>query len=114
MIKLIDETLPGRGLDYDGVVSCEATSLKLYLGHRGRVELLVVHQREGHELSLLARHSLRDGGRSHAGIQIGYALPISSYLKGYIQVFNGYGASLLDYNHRQTRIGIGISMMQWL
>jgi len=41
MIKLIDETLPGRGLGYDGVVSCEATSLKLYLGHRGRVELLV-------------------------------------------------------------------------
>lgn len=82
--------------------------------YAGRVELLVVHQREGHELSLLARHSLRDGGRSHAGIQIGYALPISSYLKGYIQVFNGYGASLLDYNHRQTRIGIGISMMQWL
>lgn len=41
MIKLIDETLPRRGIDYDGVVSCEATSLKLYLGHRGRVELKV-------------------------------------------------------------------------
>lgn len=41
MIKLIDETLPLRGLSYDGVVSCEATGLKLYLGHRGRVELKV-------------------------------------------------------------------------
>jgi putative selenium metabolism hydrolase len=41
MIKLIEETLPKRGLDFDGVVSCEATSLKLYLGHRGRVELQV-------------------------------------------------------------------------
>ena len=41
MTKLISETLPARGLDYDGVVSCEATSLKLYLGHRGRVELQV-------------------------------------------------------------------------
>jgi putative selenium metabolism hydrolase len=41
MIKLIDETLPERGLHYDGVVSCEATGLKLYLGHRGRVELKV-------------------------------------------------------------------------
>ncbi|MHC1760940.1 MAG: M20/M25/M40 family metallo-hydrolase [Negativicutes bacterium] len=41
MTKLIDETLPKRGLGYDGVVSCEATSLKLYLGHRGRVELKV-------------------------------------------------------------------------
>ena len=41
MIQLIDKTLPERGLEYDGVVSCEATSLKLYLGHRGRVELKV-------------------------------------------------------------------------
>ncbi|QEK11721.1 M20/M25/M40 family metallo-hydrolase [Crassaminicella thermophila] len=41
MIKLLDETFPKRGLDYDGVVSSEATSLKLYLGHRGRVELKV-------------------------------------------------------------------------
>ena len=41
MIKLIDETLPAHGIDYDGVVSCEATGLKLYLGHRGRVEVKV-------------------------------------------------------------------------
>jgi putative selenium metabolism hydrolase len=41
MIKLVDETLPAKGIDYDGVVSCEATSLKLYLGHRGRVELKI-------------------------------------------------------------------------
>lgn len=41
MLKLLDETLPAKGLGYDGVVSCEATSLKLYLGHRGRVELQV-------------------------------------------------------------------------
>lgn len=41
MIKLIDETLPQKGLTYDGVVSCEATGLKIYLGHRGRIELKV-------------------------------------------------------------------------
>ena len=82
--------------------------------YAGRMELLLIHQKEGHELSLLARHSLRGGSRSHGSIQIGYAMPISSYLKGYVQLFNGYGASLLDYNHRQTRIGLGISMVQWL
>ena len=40
-IKLIDETLPAKGLTYDGVISSEASSLKLYLGHRGRVEIRV-------------------------------------------------------------------------
>lgn len=82
--------------------------------YAGRMDLVLIHQDEGREFSLLARHSLRGGSRSHGSVQLGYAMPISSYLKGYVQVFSGYGASLLDYNHRQTRIGIGISMVQWL
>jgi len=41
MIGLYEDTLPSRGLKVDGVVSCEATSLKIYCGHRGRVELNV-------------------------------------------------------------------------
>ena len=41
MIKLLEDTFPKEDITYDGVVSCEATSLKLYLGHRGRVELKV-------------------------------------------------------------------------
>lgn len=41
MLGLFEHTLPERGYGVDGVVSCEATSLKLYLGHRGRVELNV-------------------------------------------------------------------------
>ncbi|WP_094606563.1 Succinyl-diaminopimelate desuccinylase [Sporomusa silvacetica DSM 10669] len=41
MIKLVEETLPEKGITFDGVVSCEATGLKLYLGHRGRVELKI-------------------------------------------------------------------------
>lgn len=41
MIGLYEDTLPKKGLIVDGVVSCEATSLKIYCGHRGRVELNV-------------------------------------------------------------------------
>ena len=41
MVGLYEQTLPARGLPVDGVVSCEATSLKIYCGHRGRVELNV-------------------------------------------------------------------------
>lgn len=41
MKYLCGTTLPQKGLDYDAVVSSEATSLKLYLGHRGRTEYLI-------------------------------------------------------------------------
>ena len=41
MIKLCEDTLSSHNINFGAVVSCEATSLKLYLGHRGRVELNV-------------------------------------------------------------------------
>ncbi|MCB2294111.1 M20/M25/M40 family metallo-hydrolase [Clostridium algoriphilum] len=40
MIHLIDKTFPAKGINYDAMVSSEATSLKIYCGHRGRVEFL--------------------------------------------------------------------------
>jgi putative selenium metabolism hydrolase len=40
MMHLIDKTFKEKGLDYDAMVSSEASSLKLYCGHRGRVEFL--------------------------------------------------------------------------
>ena len=49
MIHLIDKTFPEKGLTYDAMVSSEATSLKLYCGHRGRVEMLAtVYGRTSH------------------------------------------------------------------
>ena len=49
MLHLINMTLPQKGLTYDAMVSSEATSLKLYCGHRGRVEMLItVHGRTSH------------------------------------------------------------------
>jgi len=49
MLHLVDKTLPEKGLSYDAMVSSEATSLKLYCGHRGRVEMLItVYGRTSH------------------------------------------------------------------
>ncbi len=49
MLYLINRTFPKEGLSYHAMISSEATSLKLYCGHRGRVELLVtVYGRTAH------------------------------------------------------------------
>ena len=40
-IKLCEEALPAHGIEPDAMVCCEPSSLKLMLGHRGRMEIRV-------------------------------------------------------------------------
>ncbi len=79
----------------------------------GRGDVLVVRRVRDHEISLLARHSLRGGGRSHGALELGWVFPIRRDLRGYLQIFHGYGESLIDYNASSTRIGLGISLLEW-
>ena len=79
----------------------------------GRAEVVGVYRRGGHEWALTLRNSMRIG-HGHGAAGLDYSFPISSYLKAHLQLFHGYGASLIDYNHRQTRIGLGVSLVQWL
>ena len=33
-------------------------------------------------------------------------------LRWYVQLFSGYGETMLDYNHRQTSLGLGFTLFQ--
>ncbi len=79
----------------------------------GRADATLVYNKGGHELALMARHSLRSGDRSHGAVQLDWGFPINNLLRGHVQVFDGYGESLIDYNHRATYIGLGISLLEW-
>ena len=79
----------------------------------GRGDMTLVHRRGGHEFALMARHSLRGGERSRGALQFDWGFPIHNTLRGHVQVFDGYGESLIDYNHRATSVGLGISLLEW-
>ena len=79
----------------------------------GRGDAMLVYNRNGHEVSLTGRHSLRRGDRSHGSLQLDWGFPISQLLRGHLQVFDGYGESMIDYNHRATYVGVGVALLEW-
>ena len=79
----------------------------------GRGDLLLVHRRGRNEFALAARHSLRGGDGSRGAVQFDWGFPITDVLRGHVQVFDGYGESLIDYDHRATYIGLGVSLLEW-
>lgn len=47
-------------------------------------------------------------------IEMGVTFPLWGRVTGYLQYFNGYGESLIDYNFAQQRIGLGIAITSLL
>lgn len=60
------------------------------------------------------RNNLRFHGDNKGAVKLGVSFPINNYVKGMVQYFNGYGESLLDYNHPINRISIGLLFSDWL
>ena len=63
-------------------------------------------------LSVKLFNNLRSTNRT--SVELGFSFPMGSTLKGFVQVYSGYGESMIDYNHRIDRVGIGIILNDWL
>ncbi|WP_272694789.1 phospholipase A [Providencia sp. PROV144] len=50
----------------------------------------------------------------YGGAELGWSYPISKHVRFYTQLFSGYGESMIDYNYRQTRFGIGVMLNDML
>jgi phospholipase A1/A2 len=52
--------------------------------------------------------------RNRGAIELGWSYPFVYGLRWYVQYWNGYGETLVDYNHPTERIGAGILLGEWL
>lgn len=81
--------------------------------YMGRADMEIVHEWRGQEFSLMLRDSLRGGSQQHGAGRVTWSFPLAGNLRGYMELFKGYGESIIDYNHNATYLGIGISLLDW-
>ena len=84
--------------------------IERYLGHASYHAVYKLTEDRTFSLKLL--NNLRSENKT--SVEFGYSFPIGDTLKGFFQYYNGYGESLIDYNERTERFGIGIMLNNWL
>lgn len=77
-----------------------------YLGYG---DLQAIYTSGRNTWSLLLRNNFQRHDNRGA-LKLGWSFPLRSRLRGYVEYFSGYGESLIDYNHRQQTIGLGVSL----
>ncbi|MBP9593423.1 MAG: phospholipase A [Steroidobacteraceae bacterium] len=78
------------------------------LDYYGHGEITAFYRRGGNSFTLMARGNL-DTGKGAA--QFTWATRrLLGPLRGYLQVFTGYGESMIDYDWNQTTIGLGVTL----
>jgi len=79
----------------------------------GYGQATVAYKHHNQIFSIAARNVLESHGR-RATTELTWSFPLTPYIKGYVEVFSGYGQSLIEYNHRTNSAGVGIALSDWL
>ena len=107
MLGRVWQRIPEKAKDDDN------PDIKDYIG---RGDLVTRYQTAGgYVTSLLVRHTLRSTP-NRGFMQLDWATPLLSSLGSarlHLQMSSGYGETLIDYNHKQTTLGIGVSFGDW-
>jgi phospholipase A1/A2 len=79
--------------------------------YMGNGELWGYYFWRNNRFGIMARNNLRSENKG--AVQLEWAFPLIERISGYLQYFNGYGESLIDYNHSVNRFSIGFMLTDW-
>lgn len=75
--------------------------------YMGYYRLTVGYQWGENIFSVKSQYNWNSG---YGGAELGWSYPMTKHVRFYTQVYSGYGESLIDHNHRQTRVGVGVTL----
>jgi phospholipase A1 len=79
----------------------------------GRGEVWGFYKRDQQTFALMLRNNF-DHDENRGAVELDWSFPLFGPVKGYFQYFYGYGESLIDYNHKHQRAGLGFLITNWL
>lgn len=79
--------------------------------YMGNFELVAHYKFGKHSFSALGRSTFEF---KRGQVQLDWSYPLYQKLRGYLQLTTGHGESLIDYNHHQNTLGIGVMLLDWM
>jgi phospholipase A1 len=85
--------------------------IEKYLGY---ANFVWYKQRKKFSRSIRAGNNLRGGSDNRGWVELEVNFPLGQRFKGFIQYFEGFGHSLIEYDQYQRRLGVGIKITDYL
>jgi phospholipase A1 len=83
------------------------------LDYYGHGQFIIAYKSDEHVYSLISRNNI-ESGFSQGSINASWSFPLYGKVKGYAQIFSGYGNSLIEYDQYTNTVGLGISVTDFL
>ncbi|WP_392567077.1 phospholipase A [Utexia brackfieldae] len=75
--------------------------------YMGYYRLLMGYQWDNNTFTAQTHYNWQSG---YGNVELGWSYPINDAIRLYAQLFSGYGESMIDYNYKQTRFGLGVML----
>ena len=100
---------PWYHIKESGAAGDDNPDIDKYMGHS---EIRLAYAGGKHTASVMLRNYFENA--QYAAFEVNWSFPMTRRVKWFLQYFNGYGESLIDYDARVNRFGIGVAFTDWL